>query len=389
MTQETIESVVSGDWDVVIVGAGPAGAMAAHAAATAGARTLLLERYELPRRKLCGGGLIGASLRSLPTEFEVPRLDETRVACVSFEGHDLGSRASESAFIIQVDRAQFDAQLVDTAVAAGAVLRAGVAVESAQEHADHVLLSTSAGPVRARAVIGCDGSAGRMSRVVGASFEQVDLGIEYELAADKNLTQLWRSRILLDFGSRAGGYAWVFPKGERLMVGAIAAKGNSDWERGYLDRVQASAGLAEVPIVHSEGHLTRCRAVDSPLGRDRLLLAGDAAGLLEPWTREGISFALRSGRAAGECAAELASTGDTAGAQAAYAAALSVELIPEMDFGRQAYRAYRAHPRLFAWLIASTGIGWKAFTRLSSGESSMSSLGRHRLVRIAVRMLGR
>lgn len=377
---------MSPSWDVIVIGAGPAGAMAAYCAASAGARTLLLERHELPRRKLCGGGLIGASMRSLPEGFVIPAVDETSVASISFDGHDMGSRAATAPFVAQIDRATFDNALAECACTAGAELRTGVLVESVEEHSETVTLHTSSGDLSARVVIGADGSAGRMSRIVGARFAQVDLGIETELAADEQAAGSWRGRILLDFADRAGAYAWVFPKGDRLMVGAIAEKGEAGWEKDYLAAVTRSVGLEHLPVVHSEGHLTRCRASDSPVGRDRLLLAGDAAGLLEPWTREGISFALRSGRAAGECAA--AALADPAAMQTAYVAALSVELIPEMEFGMRAYRAYRRHPRLFAWLIASTGLGWKAFTHLASGETSMASLGRRRIVRAAVRLLG-
>src|SRR5262249_56294087 len=86
------------------------------------------------------------------------------------------------------------------------------------------------------------------------------------------------------------------------------------------------------------GHLTRCRSEGSPVRRGRVLVAGDAAGLLEPWTREGISFALRSGTLAGTAAAQAsASTGpeQLERALGQYRAALERELLPEMAAGRR------------------------------------------------------
>ena len=79
----------------------------------------------------------------------------------------------------------------------------------------------------------------------------------------------------------------------------IAARGQGERTKRYLRDFVARLGLAGVEPEHDSGHLTRCRTADSPLRRGRVLVAGDAAGLLEPWTREGISYALRSGALAG------------------------------------------------------------------------------------------
>ena len=83
----------------------------------------------------------------------------------------------------------------------------------------------------------------------------------------------------------------------------IAAKGDPTATRAYLADLVRQLGLDGLRVLHDSGHLTRCRTPTSPLGTGRMLLAGDAAGLLEPWTREGISFAVRSGELAGTIAA--------------------------------------------------------------------------------------
>jgi hypothetical protein len=155
---------------------------------------------------------------------------------------------------------------------------------------DVVVLTTSSGPVHARAVVGADGSASRVGAHVGVRMAQVDLGLEVEL---RPLSMVgWTGRVHLDWGSLPGSYAWVFPKGDRLTVGVIAAKGSPVETRAYLDRFVTEMGLDGAEVERSSGHLTRCREPGSPLQRGRVLVCGDAAGLLEPWTREGISFAL-------------------------------------------------------------------------------------------------
>ena len=90
---------------------------------------------------------------------------------------------------------------------------------------------------------------------------------------------------MLDWGPMPGSYGWVFPKGDLLTVGVIAARGQGDGTRRYLREFTGRLGLAGYPAARDSGHLTHCRADGSPLRRGRVLVAGDAAGLLEPWTR--------------------------------------------------------------------------------------------------------
>ena len=99
------------------------------------------------------------------------------------------------------------------------------------------------------------------------------------------------------------------PKGRRVTVtaphGAKQGDATRDYLREFVERRGPSRASTTV-AVRDSGHLTRCRSDDSPLRKGRVIVAGDAAGLLDPWTREGISFALRSGALAGELAAKAA-----------------------------------------------------------------------------------
>ncbi len=129
---------------------------------------------------------------------------------------------------------------------------------------------------------------------------QVDLGLEGEFPAPD---ARWERTVLLDWGPVPGSYGWVFPKGDVLTVGVIGSRDQSAALRTYYAELVERLGLSGITPLVQTGHLTRVRTPDSPLRRGAVLVAGDAAGLLEPWTREGISFALRSGRLAGEAAA--------------------------------------------------------------------------------------
>ncbi len=365
-------------WDVVVVGAGPAGSSAARAAAVSGARTLLVDRARFPRYKTCGGGITGWSLRELPEAARSTFEDSiTRLGL----GRDDGDRhwiEAEEPFLDMVRRADFDLALAEAAVGAGAEFRDGVTVRGIDEDADGVRLRTDAGELRAGTVIGADGTGGRAAGYVGVRYGGTDLGLEVELAASGHN---WRGRALFDWGPDAGSYAWLFPKRDTLTVGVIQRTGVPDRTRAYLDRWLGQLGLAEAERLHDSGHLTRWRTSASPLRRGRVLVAGDAAGLLEPWTREGISFALRSGRMAGSAAA----TGDLDG----YARAVDAELAPQQRAGATMLRVMERLPRAYHWGLARTPAGRRLFLDLCRGDARIDRMTENGLVRALARRGGR
>ncbi|NES13735.1 MULTISPECIES: geranylgeranyl reductase family protein [Micromonospora] len=351
-------------WDLVVVGGGPAGLSAAHAAARAGVRTLVVERATHPRYKTCGGGLIGVSLAEVADRIEVPAHDRVDRITVTRDGRREFTRRHSGPVLTMVRREEFDDRLRAAAVAAGAEVREGVAVRAVEQDPDEVRLRLADGEViRARAVVGADGSSGITARHVGVTFRQVDLGLEVELPVPPAEQDRWRGRLLLDWGPVPGSYGWVFPKGDRLTVGVIAGRGEGERTRAYLRDFVARLGLAGLTPEHDSGHLTRCRAVDSPLRRDRVLVAGDAAGLLEPWSREGISYALRSGRLAGEAVA--------AGDLAAYAREVDRRLVPEMRAGHRLLGVFERRPGAFHAMLA-TPPGWRLFVRFCLGQVSFA-----------------
>lgn len=363
------------EYDVAVVGAGPAGSSAARSAAAAGARVVVLDRAAFPRYKTCGGGLIGPSLAALPgappERAAITRLDLT------LRGGRLRSRSSAAPFVRMTTRSELDTWLLEVAAAAGAEVRAPCRVLGL----DGDVLSTDAGPLRAAVVVASDGTSSRLARAVGVRLGRVDLGLEVELEAGPQAAA-WADRVHLDWGPVPGSYGWVFPKGDTLTVGVIAARGAGDATRRYLRDLLSGLGLERLRVVHDSGHLTRCRTPDSPLGRGRVLLAGDAAGLLEPWTREGISFATRSGLLAG-----LAAAAGPTGAVERYRASLAHELLPEMAAGERCLRAFERRPAAFHELIGSTPVGWRAFQRLTRGETTLARAVEHRPVRAALGLL--
>src|ERR1035441_3423114 len=431
------------EWDVAVIGAGPAGLAAASAAAAAGARTIVFERAEHPRYKTCGGGLIGASLAAVGQEVHWPARDRIDTATFTLDGQRPFTRQHTEPILAMVLREEFDDALRLRAVWLGATLRQRCTVRAIEAEADGARVRLADGTtVSAQVVVGADGSSGVSARHVGVEFSQVDLGLEVEVKATAGVQRQWRGRVLLDWGQLPGSYGWVFPKDDRLTVGVIAARGQGSGTKEYLraftDRLQprvlfrswgqlpgsygwvfpkddrltvgviAARGqgsgtkeylraftdrlkLGSCEVIRDSGHLTRCRTSGSDLRKGRVLVAGDAAGLLEPWTREGISFALRSGALAGACAAKAATQEDGEqrdGWLAEYVASVHRDLIPDMDAGRRILAAFSRHPGAFHAVLA-TPKGWRAFVKICRSELSFSAAIDRRSARAALSFLAR
>ncbi|MFE0916396.1 MULTISPECIES: geranylgeranyl reductase family protein [Streptomyces] len=373
-------------WDVVVVGAGPAGASAAYAAAVAGRRVLLLEKAELPRYKTCGGGIIGPSRDSLPPGFDLPLRDRVHAVTFTHNGRFARTRRSRHTLFGLVNRPEFDQALVEHAQKAGAELRTGVTVQRVEQHGSAVpdrrcvaLVLQGGETVLARAVVGADGSASRIGAHVGVKLGQVDLGLEAEIPVPETVAEDWKGRVLIDWGPMPGSYGWVFPKGDTLTVGVISARGEGAATKRYLEEFIGRLGLAGFEPTISSGHLTRCRADDSPLSRGRVLVCGDAAGLLEPWTREGISFALRSGRLAGEWAVRIAEAHDAVDTRRQalnYAFAVKAGLGVEMSVGKRLLTVFERRPGLFHAVLTGFRPAWKAFMDITRGTTTLAEIVR-------------
>jgi geranylgeranyl reductase family protein len=332
-------------YDVAVIGAAPAGSSAALALARGGARVVLLDRARFPRYKTCGGGLVHRATRL--TDVDLEPVVERRFCDATMYLHDTGQRfTTHRSFPIvsMTMRDRLDQRLADAAVQAGAQLRDACGVRGGVAETQGVRLDTEAGVVYAGQVIAADGALGETARWAGWDGDdgrRLAPALEYEVQVDDETMARLGSELRFDVGPVPWGYAWVFPKARGLSVGVFTTRRGIRDLRRYVDRYLERLGLTRPGPIERHGYVIPL-GTRRQLARGRVLLAGDAAGVADPVTAEGISNALASGRHA--AAAILSSGGDPARSREQYHTALAATLLPELR------RARRSARLLYDWV---------------------------------------
>lgn len=292
--------------DVLIVGGGPAGASAGREAARRGVSAILFEKEALPRVKPCGGGLSEAGIEELgeplPDHLKLREVSGLRLI---YGNHSLEADAGRR-IATMISRAAFDHYLVRRAVDAGVELHEGERALRFEERDDRVRLHTDRGIHEGRILVVAEGSQGRLARLVRQPDRKGQYGVAMVAEIPASLDSFpgghSRTRPEIYFDAMDGGYGWVFPQRDTFSVGVGTFTGHPRLPRrvfrAFLDRCRFPAAIP------SKGHVIPLGGVSRVLRRGRILLAGDAAGFVDPFSGEGISHALRSGRLAGEAAAD-------------------------------------------------------------------------------------
>jgi geranylgeranyl reductase family protein len=288
-------------YDAIVVGAGPAGSVTAYRLASAGRSVLLLDKAVFPRDKPCGGGLTLRAVRQLP--FSVEPVVEHRVERMAFRlGYGPGyERRAREPIILMTQRRRLDRFLAQQAVAAGAEWRQGVKVTAAGVGEGGVEVEAGGETHSARVLVGADGANGVVAREVGLAGEPI-----YGVALEGNLPHAradaarFEGRAVLELGTIPGGYGWVFPKGDHLNFGVGGWEHEGPKLRDHLRRLCDEHGVDHARLEQVRGHRLPLRRPETPLARGRALVVGDAAGLVDPLSGDGMYECFVSARHAAE-----------------------------------------------------------------------------------------
>jgi len=316
-------------FDLVVVGAGPAGASCARRAAELGLSVAVLEKDVFPRAKPCAAGLPAAGLARVGA-IALPALHrEFRTVEIVLGDRTTLVWTGAEVCIATTTREELDAALADAARSAGARIEFGTRVESLSGDAEGVKVDAGGRAWLAPFLVAADGARGAVRGLTGAPGGRVS-GAVYVNAfpPQPGGSTLQYDRITFDLRGSHRGYGWVFPKRDHLCVGVYSQRPLSRVLTDDLRAFVASRGLVSS---RTEGPY----AFPVPAGgrgwsaaSGRVLFAGDAAGLADPVTGEGIRHAVESGRAAAEEVALALSGGGDAGA--AYARRVARDVLPEV-----------------------------------------------------------
>jgi geranylgeranyl reductase family protein len=293
-------------FDVIVIGAGPAGSTAAYRLAAGGAKVALLDKARFPRDKPCGGGITVRGLQHLP--IDVTPVVEDRVTQVElgFGYRERFTRSSDEPLVLMTQRRRLDAHLAEQASAKGADFRDGVRVRSIELDAHGAIVATDTERIAARVVIGADGCNGVSAKALGLA-GGVTYGVAYEGNAPWGAIdeERWRSRIWVEFDSVPGGYAWIFPKGDHANLGVGGWTSEGPRLREHLTRLCREAGVDPSAIENVRGYRLPLRRPAARVAQGPALVIGDAAGLVDPMSGDGMYEAFLSSRLASDAAMDL------------------------------------------------------------------------------------
>lgn len=311
--------------DVLVIGAGPAGSMAAKHAALNGAKVLLIDRKsEIGSPKRCAEGVSKDGLKRLEVTLD-PRWIATeinKVRLVAPNGTDVlldedKVKLSEVGYVLE--RKVFDKHMAMDAARAGAQIMVKTLATGMKKEKDGIIVHVEhmGNPmeIKAKIVIGADGPESRVGRWAGlktnlkpgnmescAQFEMVGVTLEQPNCLE------------LIFGSVApGGYAWIFPKGDDIAnvgLGVLSTETDKTAYQHLLDFVATYPGTQKAQPVELNVGGDPVAGLHKELVTDNVLITGDAAGMVNPLDGGGIISGMTGGRIAGEVAAKAISEGD-------------------------------------------------------------------------------
>jgi len=363
------------NFDVAVIGAGPAGATLAYELAQKGMEVLLLEKEKFPRYKRCAGGISARAAELL--DYDISSVVEDGIHDVKFAyhsgkpwvGHD------DQVLLYTVMRDRFDALLVNRAERAGAVFIDKQKVTDVDMSGDRVKVSAADTAFLARFVAGADGVYSSVARHLGIkrSTDYV-AAIGAELVGPREDMARWNGQVCMDFGYVGGGYAWVFPKSDHISVGVGCSVSRAKSLRQAYSSFIHSLHIDHYTTARCGSWLIPTWRGDSMLWQSRALLLGDAAGLVDPLTGEGIYDAVLSARLAASVLEDCLTCGRESLEQ--YQRVVEEQILSELNAARTLSRALACFPRLAFRVLTTDARVWGAGRALFHDRTKYASIAK-------------
>lgn len=285
--------------DVIVIGAGPAGTTAAWRLAERGMKVRIIEAESLPRVKPCGGALTHRILPLLPPGYEHQIKDRAFLWTFQGRGERGATISTTEPYCYMVERQFFDYWLSQEAVRRGAELHTNEPVSRIVKTREGYQVETASGLYRTLYLVGADGAKGVTAKNLGLNRPIRGAAIEAEIRVTDGQYNEWKNRVEIDVTRYPWGYAWIIPRYPILNVGvgSFRSRGlnlKSLFEQYFREKMGPLDNIT--PLAHPLPYRERW----SPIAEARALLVGDAAGLMDPFSAEGIYSAIRTGHMAAE-----------------------------------------------------------------------------------------
>jgi geranylgeranyl reductase family protein len=355
-------------YDVIVAGAGPAGSTAARLLAERGASVLLLDKQRFPRDKPCGGGVTMRAASAQDIDLSPVTEQTIYGARFSLRLGESFDRRFRAPLTYMTQRRRLDAYLAERAAEAGADFHDGDPVRELDVTSNTgVRVATTHDTHTARVLIGADGANGLVGRTFGLrrQYEEA-VALEGNVDYPKGIPEDWREFVGLDLGGLAGGYGWVFPKGDHLNVGVGAWKYAGFTLRPKLADLCRRYGFSPDALTNVRGYHLPVRIAGSPIAHGPVAVAGDAAGLVDPLTGEGIHMAFESGRLAAHQAMRVLAGEATD--MTGYQRAVDRKLQTELTVSRKLQELFNFAPPPYLLMMRHSEKFWLLFAHILRGE---------------------
>ncbi|MBW2180220.1 MAG: NAD(P)/FAD-dependent oxidoreductase [Deltaproteobacteria bacterium] len=295
-------------FDVIIVGAGPAGSLLGYYLAKNKINVLIIDKQKLPRYKVCGGGLTRRALDIIPFNISEVIESYSHNLNITLYNSIVFEYTSTLPVIGMVMRDRFDYFLTKKATHQGAALRDETAFKSVTGKAGDLNIETSRGFLKAKILVGADGVFSKTAKALKLNISSKQMiGLEAEIyIPNANMLKTLMNITSFDFGVIPEGYGWIFPKKEHLSIGILSVSKKIKAMKQYF------YNYLETKKLQNYAHIKSLKGWMIPYGppknifyaNEKGLLVGDAAGLSDPITGEGIFYAFKEADIASQIIAD-------------------------------------------------------------------------------------